>query len=199
MLAAALFLAVAHHQDPQSPEAAKPLAVGEMAPTNAQLLGPTRASTELSAALGGKPTVLVFYRGGWDSFSNLELAELNSSENQLSGLGFQIVAISPDAPQEIRKTIDKHHLSFQVYSDTRAVSLRRFGVAYHVDDGTFASLKAEKINLEAYSGERHHVLPVPSVFVVNAAGKITFVHTDPDDRNQMKGADIVAAAKAAGN
>lgn len=53
------------------------------------------------------------------------------------------------------------------------------------------------VDLETYSGEKHHILPVPSVFLIDAKGKIVYVHSNPDYKVRMKGTEIVAAAKAA--
>lgn len=181
----------------QNAAAAVPLKVGMHAP-NAALRTADGKETDLKSVLNKKPTVLIFYRGGWCPFCNLHLADLAAVEGQLNDLGFQIAAISPDTPEEISKTIGKHKLTYQVLSDSKAVSLQRFGVAYRLDDATYGKMKDSfHVDLEMFSGEKHHILPVPSVFLIDAKGKIVYVHSNPDYKVRMKGAEIVAAAKAA--
>lgn len=181
----------------QNAAAAVPLKVGVHAP-NAKLRTADGKATDLRAVLKGKPTVLIFYRGGWCPYCNVHLADLATVEGQLHDLGYQIVAITPDTPEEISKTIGKHQLTYQVLSDSKAVSLQRFGVAYRLDDATYGKMKdSYHVDLETYSGEMHHILPVPSVFLIDAKGKIVYVHSNPDYKVRMKGAEIVAAAKEA--
>jgi len=181
----------------QNAAAAVPLKVGVQAP-DAALRTADGKETDLKSVLNKRPTVLIFYRGGWCPFCNMHLADLATVEGQLHDLGFQIVAITPDTPEEISKTIGKHKLTYQVLSDSKAVSLQRFGVAYRLDDETYGKMKdSYHVDLETYSGEKHHILPVPSVFLIDAKGKIVYVHSNPDYKVRMKGAEIVAVAKEA--
>ena len=182
---------------PESAAAAKPLEVGSKAPS-AKLKGLDGKEIKLKDVLAGKPTVLIFYRGDWCPYCNAHLADLAKVEGDLKGLGYQIVAISPDSPSELQKTVDKHKLDFTLLSDTQAKSLKRYGVAFRVDDGMFGMMKDKyNIDLERSSGEKHHILPVPSVFLIDKDGKIVFVHSNPDYKLRMKGDEILAAAKSA--
>jgi peroxiredoxin len=49
---------------PVAPSAVHPILVGTRVPDVA-LMAADGSPVELAAALSGKPTVLVFYRGGW--------------------------------------------------------------------------------------------------------------------------------------
>jgi hypothetical protein len=73
-------------------------------------------------------------------------------------------------------------------------AMKNFGVAYRVDDATIANYKKFSVDLERSSGQTHHILPVPAVFIVNRTGEIVFVHADPDYKVRMKGAEVLAAA-----
>ncbi len=46
------------------------------------------------------------------------------------------------------------------------------------------------------SGQTHHQLPVPSVFIVGKDGKIGFSYVNPDYRVRLEGDVMLAAAKA---
>ena len=179
--------------------AAKPLAVGTKAPS-AKLKGLDGKDIKLKDVLAGKPTVLIFYRGDWCPYCNAHLADLAKVEGDLKNLGYQIVAISPDLPSELQKTADKHKLDFTLLSDSQAKALKKYGVAFHVDDMMYGAMKDKyNIDLERSSGEKHHILPVPSVFLIDKDGKIVFVHSNPDYKVRMKGDEILAAAKEASN
>ncbi len=116
--------------------------------------------------------------------------------NVYAGIGFQIVAISPDTPEELRKTLDKDRLTFHLYSDSNAQALRNFGVAFRIDDQTFSMYKDRfGIDLERSSGQEHHILPVASVFLIDSAGKIAFVYANPDYKVRLKGEELLSQAK----
>ena len=90
------------------------------------------------------------------------------------------------------------HLNYRLFSDPQAEAMKKFGVAYQVDNNTLTNYKLRfNVDLESSSGQTHHVLPVPAVFIVDRGGNIVFVHADPDYKVRMKGAEVLAAAKAA--
>jgi peroxiredoxin len=74
----------------------------------------------------------------------------------------QIIAVSPDQPTKVRETIEKHRIAFTLLSDVQMTASR----AYKVDDATLKLLAQNGIDLEAASGEKHHELPVPAVFLL---------------------------------
>lgn len=172
---------------------AKPIKTGVMAP-DATLKALDGKETKLKSVLGGKPTVLIFYRGGWCPFCNAHLSELAKIEGDIRAKGYQIVAISPDTPAELSKTMDKDHVTYRLYSDSPAEAIKKFGIAFRVDDDTFTMYRDRyKIDLERSSGMTHHILPVPSVFVVDKSGKIIFSHSNPDYKVRLKGEEILKA------
>ncbi|MBS1708375.1 MAG: AhpC/TSA family protein [Armatimonadetes bacterium] len=175
----------------------KPIKVGTKAP-DAAWRGTDGKSTSLKQVTAGKPTVLIFYRGSWCPFCNAHLSDLARVEGQLRSMGYQIVAVSPDKPEKLKPMEDKDKLTYRLYSDTTAETFKKFGVAFRVDDGTYDKYKNSfKLDLEKESGATHHILPVPSVFLLDKSGKIVFEYTNPDYKIRMKGDDIVAAAKSA--
>lgn len=170
-----------------------PLKVGAKVP-DSTLHGLDAKETTLKRVLGGKPTVLIFYRGGWCPFCNAHLSDLAKIEGDVRARGYQIVAISPDTPAELNKTMTKDHLTYRLFSDSSAEAMKKFGVAFRVDDGTFTKYRDQyKIDLERSSGQSHHILPVPSVFVVDREGVIVFAHSDADYKVRLKGEEILKA------
>jgi peroxiredoxin len=177
-----------------SAEDAEPIAVGTGAP-DAHLRDLGGKEVTLHAIIAGKPTVLIFYRGSWCPYCNAHLSDLITVEEQLRSLGYQIIAISPDRPEELNRMTTEDHLNYRLFSDPQAEAMKNFGVAYRVDDTTIATYKKFNVDLERSSGQTHHILPVPAVFIIDRTGKIVFVHADPDYKVRMKGAEVLAAAK----
>jgi peroxiredoxin len=123
------------------------------------------------------------------------LVQLREIESELKNLDVQLLAISPDKPSKIRETIDKHKMSFILLSDSDMVAARSFRVAYKLDDQTLAEFKKYNIDVEDASGQNHHMLPVPAVFLVTMNGLIQFEYVNPDYKVRLDPELLVAAAK----
>lgn len=181
-----------------TPQEARPLAVGARAP-GFVLQTPDGADFDLTAALAGKNTLLVFYRGGWCPFCNRHLAALAEIEPALLELGIRIIAISPDEPADLKPTIEKQKLNYTLLSDRTMQATAAYGLAFAVDTATRERYAQHKINLAPLPGSAgpERWLPVPGVFLVNRTGTIAFAHTDPDYRNRIGNDALLAAARAA--
>ncbi len=180
-----------------SPQTAKPLAVGSLAP-DAALTGLDGKPVSLGADLKKQPTVLIFYRGSWCPYCNMHLAQLQTVEPQLKQMGYQILAVTPDKPEDLRKTMDKHKLGYTLLSDSDARAMRAYGVAFRLDDATIEKYKQYHVDLEAAAGGRkHHILPVPSVFLIGTDRIIRYVHSNPDYKVRLSSDELLKAAKTA--
>lgn len=133
-------------------------------------------------SLINKPTVLVFYRGGWCPYCNTQLAGLREIEPKLTTLGYQILAVTPDSPDAIaqsRKDTKGGALPYTLLSDSQFVAAKAFGIAYYLDAKTSdAYLNQYKLNLNKEERTGKVVLPVPAVYLVGADGLLqySFVH-----------------------
>lgn len=152
----------------------------------------------LDSELAAGPVVLVFYRGGWCPFCNTQLRSIESKlMPALKSLNASLVAISVDKPDEELKTKQRHGLSFRIVSDPKAVLLGKYNVKYQVPDDLVATYKAKhEIDLEKSSGEKHHIIAVPAVFVVNKARKVVYSFVDEDYKKRAPEEAILAAVAA---
>jgi peroxiredoxin len=146
--------------------------------------------------LAGKPTVLVFFRGGWCPFCSLQLGNLRQIEEDLVAAGYQLLAISPDRPEELRRTRDEQSLTYTLVSDSSGAAMKAFGIGFVLDDATTTKYAGFGIDIDKASGESHHGLPVPSVFIVDGAGSIQFAYAHPDYRVRVPSEVVLAAAQA---
>ncbi len=179
--------------------AAEPLAVGAGIPDVA-VLSVTGEPVKLRELVATKPAVLIFYRGGWCPYCMRHLAALAEVEDQIVAAGFQLLAISPDQPSKLAETPNRDKLHYTLLSDSSVEAARAFGITFQVPDETVSNYKNDyKIDLEAASGQTHHLLPHPSVFIVDTVGKVRFAHVDPDYKKRLTPEQILAAIKAAKN
>lgn len=171
-----------------------PVLTGTQIP-NATLQTVNGKRVQLQNLISQKPTVLIFYRGGWCPYCNAHLAELQEIEQQLVHLGYQTLAISPDKPELLKKSISKHNLDYTLLSDSPMDASKAFGLAYKVGKETVKRYKKNGMDLEANSGYDHHLLPVPAVFLVNPDGLITFQYVNPDYKTRINSKVLLTAAE----
>jgi peroxiredoxin len=106
------------------------------------------------------------------------------------------LAVSPDKPSGLAESANEHDLGYTLLSDSAMEAARAFGVAYRVDEATREQLQGFGIDLESASGRDHHMLPVPSVFLVGAEGTIRFVYADPNYRQRIDPEVLMSVARA---
>ncbi|MDK2857132.1 MAG: hypothetical protein PWQ89_251 [Verrucomicrobiota bacterium] len=152
---------------------------------------------DLKAAIAEKPAVLVFYRGGWCPYCTAHLSQLQKIESQLVNAGWQILAISPDRPEKLAEADAEHNYSYTLLSDSKMDASKAFGLAFEVDAATREKYKGYGIDLETASGESHHLLPVPAVYLAGTDGIIRFAHSNPDYKDRLSNEAILEAARAA--
>lgn len=142
-----------------------------------------------------KPTMFVFYRGGWCPYCSRHMSELAQVEKEILEMGYQIVAISVDRPEVLKKTLEQIELEYTLLSDSPAEAIKAFGLAYEVDQSTVDRYKSVGIDLEGDSGHDHHILPAPAVYIVDQEGKVNFQYVNPNYRERISGDILLAAAK----
>lgn len=175
---------------PLKPEDISPLLAGEQIPV-LQLPKSSGEMFDLNKSVSETPTILVFYRGGWCPYCSKQLAGLQEIEKDLIKMGYQVIAISTDSPDNLSKTLDKEKLSYTLLSDADLNAAKRFGIA-------FKSPKNYHKFLPETSGGKNvdKVLPVPSVFILNKKGNILFEYINPNITQRLSAPLLKAAAAA---
>jgi peroxiredoxin len=151
---------------------------------------------EFKADAQTKPVVLTFFRGGWCPYCNLHLSEMRLAEKQLRDMGFNIWFISIDKPELLLESLDDPTIGYTIYSDSSLDATRAFGLAFRVDDELNKRYLSYDIDLEAASGENHHVLPAPATYIIATDGTINFAYINPDYKVRLHPDVLLAAAKS---
>lgn len=168
-----------------APENISPLLIGEKIPNIP--LHDSDGVEVTTNKIFNKKTVLVVYRGGWCPYCNSQLADMQEIENQIIDLGYQVVAVSPDAPSFLKQTEDKKELKYQLYSDSEGKFAQALGIAF----------KREKGKLDKFSeGKNPGFLPVPTVYVINENKEIEFLYINPNYSKRLEGNVLLAVLKA---
>ena len=186
----ATLTAVAHAQNavPKSATDITPLLIGEKI-SNIILKSAENTDVPLADLLKKKKSVLVFYRGGWCPYCNTHLQALAEAEKQILDQGFQIIAISPDAPANLKITEEKDKVKYTLLSDSKGELIKAIGIAFEAPEN-YKSV----INVHS-NGLNTNFLPVPSVFVVNTENEILFEYISPDFKHRISAELLVSVLK----
>ena len=183
-----LFLTLSLNSFAQIAETAteiSPLLIGETIP-DVEVSTLDGKVVKASALISEKPTVLIFYRGGWCPYCNRQLSGMQEIQEDILSMGYQILTVSPDSPEKLKKTSEDQSLEYQLISDSKTTLMQTCGVAFQAPER-----KKEQL-LEFSGGNNPGYLPVPTVFVLNQKGEILFEYINPNYRVRLDGAMLMA-------
>ncbi|PWI31074.1 antioxidant AhpC [Flavobacteriaceae bacterium LYZ1037] len=178
----------AQSQIPNKAEDISPLLIGERIP-NANLLDVEGHEIQLKDIIKVKPTVLVFYRGGWCPYCNTQLSSLAESENEIIELGYQIVAISPDHYENLKSTMEADKVTYNLYADPEAILIQDMGIGFKTPSMAKMYI-ANKTKMDATD-----ILPVPTVMILNTFGDILFEYINPNYKVRLSSELLLASLK----
>lgn len=176
----------------------KPLQPGKPMPAASVVQGADGKRFDLNAAVRSKPTLLIFYRGGWCPYCNAHLRELQNSVERLQAMGYQILAISTDTPEEVRKFNADRHLTYTLLSDTKLDVAAKFGLRYKVSKAYMDHVKTlpdgRATDMEAKNGG---YLLTPGAFIMDTKGVIRFSYVNNNYSVRITQDKLLAAARDA--
>lgn len=172
------------------------LQVGALAP-DMTLPDALHQPQRLSTLWQRGPLVLIFYRGGWCPYCNLELRAWQQQLSALKQLGAQLVAVSPQTPDNSLSTAEKNELAFPVLSDSKLQAATAFGVAFDMPPELIELYSRVGNDLPVLNGNGRWVLPVPATYVINRDGHVVYAHIEADYRERAEPADVLAAVPKA--
>lgn len=142
------------------------------------------------------PLVIVFYRGGWCTYCNLQLRAWQLQSAELARLGATLVAISPQTPGNSMGTAEANALAFTVLSDSALDAANGFGLAYTLHPDLVDYYGSVGTDIPVLNGNGQWVLPVPATYVVDSTGRIRFALIEEDVRQRAEPRDVLAAIAA---
>jgi peroxiredoxin len=167
--------------------------VGAILP-DAELLDPHGATTSLYAALGGRLSVLVFYRGSWCPYCNIALKTYQAElVPELAERNAGLVAISPQTPDWSLSTQEKHELTFTVLSDPGNQVATTVGILTGPSDEARVAQLELGLDLTAVNADGTIGLPMPTTIIVDADHVIGWIDVHPDYSTRSEPGEILAA------
>jgi peroxiredoxin len=181
---------------PSDPAKVVPLPVGAAIPA-VVVRNPDGSERRFGPGPLARPTILIFYRGGWCPYCNRHLGALKKVEPKLVALGYDLLFLSADRPEILFSSLKEPDVHYTLLSDASMSAARAYRVAYRLDSEALAKYGEYGVDLEAASGETHHQLPVPAVFIIDRMGVVRFVYANPDYTTRISPDALLEAAQKA--
>lgn len=150
----------------------------------------------LSDLLHEGPVVVTFYRGSWCPFCNLQLRAYQKALPEIEELGTQLVAISPQTPDNSLTIVEKAELAFPVLSDKGNQVARQYGLVFKLSAALQEAQKAFGSDITKFNGDDSWELPMPGVFIIDQEGIIRFASADPNWMNRVEPTTILEQLEA---
>lgn len=176
-------------------QGANATAIGERAPEFN--LPSAKGESVLLSQLQTKGSVVVtFYRGSWCPYCNLQLRAMYSRLDEIHSLGAQLVAISPEVPDESLSKTEIDDMTFPVLSDQDAKVAQQFGVAWEVPEVILQHMRNDRnLDLSDINNGNGSVLPIPATFIIDRDGIVQWRFIEVDYRMRAEPDDIIAVLK----
>ncbi|WP_224490363.1 peroxiredoxin-like family protein [Robertkochia flava] len=147
---------------------------------DATLTDPHHQPVSLRKEIEGTKTIISFYRGGWCPYCNLELRSMQEELENFKALGAQLIAISPETPDNSLSTTEKNNLNFKVFSDKDHELAKKAGLVFQVPESLKEVYSTFGIDLETSQGNSDWNLPVPATFILDETGIVRYVYANED-------------------
>jgi len=173
--------------------------VGAMAPDVGEPMPPfdlpahSGRLVSLDEILAPGPAVISFNRGHWCPFCKIELATIASHQDEIAARGAQLVSILPERQQFVRRLPQEILSRFIILTDIDNAYALSLGLAMWVGRRVADLMQGHGYRLAEYQGNDGWFVPLPATFVVGADGRVLARRVDPEFRQRMEIADILAA------
>ncbi|REK84958.1 AhpC/TSA family protein [Streptomyces inhibens] len=178
-----------------SGQADRALQTGDTAP-HFSLPTATGETVTLDTLLSAGPVVLTFYRGAWCPYCNFALRALQEQIDAITAHGAQLVAVSPQIPDESLTLAEKHALTFPVLSDLGCDTAKQYGLSFDLPDDLAAVYDSFGFDLQRVNGGHPRTLPLPATYVIDRDATIRWAFIDTDYTARAEPSDVLAALDA---
>ena len=154
--------------------------LGDTAP-DFSLPNATGLEVNLKQLLQKGPVVLTFYRGAWCPYCNLQLKQLQDILPQIHTKGAQLLAISPQTPDQSLDMKEKNKLAFEVLSDVAAVVARQYTTVFANGAEPIQAMTDLGYDFHSFYADESGELPVPATFVIDQKGIVRLASSGGGD------------------
>lgn len=176
----------------------KALNVGDKAP-NFTLPNAYGSQVTLCDRLHDGPVVLVFYRGGWCPFCNLQLHAYQKALSELHTYQAALIGISPQVPAQSLSTAEKNALDFDVLSDVGNKIAATYGLVFSLEPEIRQLYQQLGADLPRINGDESWTLPITATYIVNRDAAIVWAHVNANYLERAEPHDVLQVLRTVAN
>lgn len=136
--------------------------------------------------------VLIFYRGQWCPYCNRFLQKLEDSLQLIKEKGATVIAITPELPENIDKTIEKTHADYSILYDEGLKIMKAYDVEFEVPENVLTRYRNSGIKLDELNGNKNgNYLPIPATYIIDKESTITYRFFQPDYKKRPSVQEIL--------
>ncbi len=137
------------------------------------------------------PLVLMWYRGGWCPYCNLQLRAMQSELKAIEGAGATLAVLTPELPERAQETAKANGVRFVALHDKNLATAREYGLVFQLPD-SIVPLYRDRLKLAEFNGNPAMELPLSASFVIDTNGIIRYTFLDADYKKRAEPAEIVS-------
>lgn len=142
------------------------------------------------------PVVMMWYRGGWCPYCNVQLRAMQKQLDAIQGAGAKLVILTPELPEKAKATAEANDLEMVALHDESLSLAKQYGIVFDLP-AAIVPMYRDQLKLGSYNGNDAMELPLSATYVVNSMGRITYAYLNADYTKRAEPSEIVAAVKQA--
>ncbi len=135
--------------------------------------------------------VLIFYRGQWCPYCNKYLKKLEDSLRLIKDKGATVVAITPELPENITKTVEKTGADYSIIHDEELKIMKAYDVEFEVPENVLTRYRNTGIKLDENNGKNGNFLPIPATYIIDKEQTITYRFFESDYKKRPSVKEIL--------
>jgi len=141
------------------------------------------------------PTAIMFHRGHWCPYCQINLAAIAKHSDDIRNAGGHVAVVTPERQEFAAKFRSETASPFPVLCDLDNGYALSLNLAIWVGREMENMMAERGRALPRYQGNDSWMLPIPATFVVGQDGKVKARFVDPDYRTRMDLDQLIAALK----
>ena len=138
--------------------------------------------------------VLVFYRGTWCPYCNLALSHYQSILKEIKSRGAELIAISPQTPDESLSFKEKNNFDFEVLSDNGNLVAQLYTTVFKNGEAPLQEMSKLGFDFDSFYGNDSKEIPVPTAFIIEQDGIISLAKTEGGDyRDRLEASVLISS------
>ena len=168
--------------------------VGDAA-VDGELIGWNGEAVRLSDVWSEGPVILMWYRGGWCPYCNIQLRAMQKSLDEIESAGARLVVLTPELPEKAKETAETAGIDIVALHDRDNRLAEKYGIMFDLPEAIVPTYR-DKLKLPSFNGSDKMQLPLAATYVINTSGEITYAFLDADYKKRAEPSEVIKAVIA---